>query len=162
MFGHVVPVATGVATTGGYFKFSQKKGLMMTSSHSEAFVKSGRRLAAAAAVSAAALAFPMAAMAASFKLTPHIRNHTPIINRKWPLEIDVTKGRDKLSGTVKYQFLFSGSVVSTQKGHRFKNGVYKDTMKFPPDSLGEPLTLRILVTTRYGTEHVDWKVTSKK
>ncbi len=36
-------------------------------------------------------------------------------------------------------------------------------MIFPAQSLGEPLTLRILVTVpRYGTEHLDWKITTQK
>lgn len=110
-----------------------------------------------------ALALPGSASAAGFKVTPHIANHTPIINRKWPLRLTVTRGRTKLSGSVRYEFMFAGSVVSDQPGHRFSHGVYRDTMIFPPKSLGEPLTLRILVTVpRYGTEHVDWRVRSKR
>ena len=36
-------------------------------------------------------------------------------------------------------------------------------MIFPAQSLGEPLTLRILVTVpKYGTEHLDWTVTTQK
>jgi hypothetical protein len=110
----------------------------------------------------AALALPASALAASFKLTPHIANHTPTVNKKWPVTIDVTKGKAKLSGSVKYQFLFDGSVVSNQPGHSFTNGVYKDAMLFPSKSLGPVLTLRILVKTKYGTEHLDWKIQTKK
>lgn len=110
----------------------------------------------------AALALPAAALAASFKLTPHIANHAPIVNKKWPITVDVTKGTTKLSGSVTYQFLFSGSVVSTQKGHSFKDGVYKDSLDFPSNSLGQKLTLRIVVKTKNGTEHLDWAITPKK
>jgi hypothetical protein len=110
----------------------------------------------------ATLAVPASALAAAFKLTPHIANHTPTVNVKWPITVDVTKGRLKLNGSVKYEFLFQGSVVSQQPGHRFTRGVYKDTLLFPSDSLGQQLTLRISVKTKYGTEHLDWAVMSKQ
>ncbi len=122
-----------------------------------------RRRAAFGLVLLAGLALPSSAVAAAFKLTPHIANHAPTINRKWPITVDVTKGKAKLSGSVKYEFMFSGTVVSTQKGHRFTGGVYNDQMLFPSNSVGQPLTLRILVTVpKYGTEHVDWKITPRK
>jgi hypothetical protein len=109
-----------------------------------------------------ALALPASALAAAFKLTPHIANHTPTVNVKWPITVDVTKGKLKLNGSVKYEFLFQGSVVSHQPGHGFTHGVYRDTLLFPPDSLGQQLTLRIIVKTKYGTEHLDWAVMSKQ
>jgi hypothetical protein len=110
-----------------------------------------------------ALALPAAAQAASFKITPHIRNHTPIVNQKWPVELTVTAGKKRLSGSVRYEFLFYGSVVSHQPGHRFTHGIYRDTMVFPAKSLGQPLTLRILVTvpSYHRTEHIDWKLQTK-
>ena len=109
------------------------------------------------------LALPATALAASFKITPHIANHTPTVNKKWPVKLTINKGKTKLSGTVKYEFLFDGSVVSHQPGHKFTHGSYTDTMIFPAQSLGEPLTLRILVTVpKYGTEHLDWKITTQK
>ncbi|MDE3131499.1 MAG: hypothetical protein KGL16_10130 [Acidobacteriota bacterium] len=117
------------------------------------------------ALSAGAMlaALPATAQAARFKITPHIANHTPTIDKKWPVELTITRGRAKLSGSVKYQFLFQGSVVSHQPGHAFKRGVYRDTMLFPAQALGQPLTLRILVTVkRYGTEHIDWAVKAQQ
>jgi hypothetical protein len=108
------------------------------------------------------LALPASAFAASFKITPHIPNHTPTINVKWPVRLTVTSGSKRLSGAVKYEFFFQGTVVSHQAGHRFTRGVYYDTMIFPGNSLGQPLTLRILVTVpKYGTRHIDWKITTK-
>ena len=124
----------------------------------------GSRSGAIALVAASCLALPASAFAASFKITPHIANHTPIVDRKWPVELTVTRGKTKLSGTVVYQFMFAGSVVSTQPVHgsyKFKAGVYRDKMIFPKQSLGQPLTLRFVVKTRYGTEHVDWKIKTK-
>jgi hypothetical protein len=134
----------------------------MNSSSQQRGWGAGRRAIFPVLALVAVLAMPSAALAASFKLTPHITNHTPTINKNWPVIVDVTRGKVKLSGSVKYQFLFGGAVVSTQKGHTFKNGVYRDNMIFPSSSLGEPLTLRIVVKTKYGTEHLDWKVTAQR
>jgi hypothetical protein len=114
------------------------------------------------AATLATLALPASALAAAFKLTPHIANHTPTVNVKWPITVDVTKGRLKLNGSVRYEFLFQGSVVSHQPGHGFTRGVYTDKLLFPSDSLGQPLTLRIIVKTKYGTEHLDWAVQSRQ
>jgi hypothetical protein len=122
-----------------------------------------RRLLPFAAATGAALSLAPAAQAATFKVRAHFLNHTPVVNRKWPLVLDVTRGRERLSGNVRYEFLYQGQVVSHQPGHRFKHGVYRDTMKFPANSLGEPLTLRVIVTVPHmGTEHIDWAIHSKR
>lgn len=131
--------------------------------HATGSSRSRRRLPPVALAIIATLALPATALAASFKITPHIANHTPTINKKWPVRLTVTSGKKKLSGTVKYEFLFEGAVVSHQAGRSFTRGVYNDTMLFPGQSLNQPLTLRILVTVpKYGTEHLDWKVTAQK
>ena len=113
----------------------------------------------------AALVLPASALAASFKITVHIANHAPVVNKKWPIELTVTRSHKKLSGTVRYQWMFDGTVVRTQPLHgsfKFKHGVYQDQLVFPRASLGEALTLRFLVKTRYGTEHADWKLVTKR
>jgi hypothetical protein len=121
-----------------------------------------RRLSPAVALAAvAALAFPAAALSAGFAIVVHIGNHTPIAGRRWPIELTITRGRRRLEGAVRYQFMFAGVIVRTQPKHgafRFKRGVYRDQLVFPRQSIGQPLTLRFLVTTRYGTEHADWKL----
>lgn len=112
-------------------------------------------------VALAALAFPATALAASFTVKAHFPNHTPIANVKWWITLDVTKGKTKLSGSVKYQFLFDGSVVSTQPGKKFKHGYYRDGLTFTSPAVGQPLTLVVEVTTKYGTKDVKWAVTTQ-
>ena len=81
----------------------------------------------------------------------------------------VTKGSHKLSGkVVHYQFLFDGQVVSTQPAGEpsnhwgdFSHGVFHDTLQFPYESVGEHITLRVVVKTKYGTQHVDWWIVAK-
>jgi hypothetical protein len=129
----------------------------------------GALVAAAAALiivtAPAASASQAAASAAGFKITVRIANHTPVVGRRWPIELKVDKGRRRLSGTVRYQFMFAGVVVRTQPLHgafKFKHGIYRDDLVFPHQSVGQPLTLRFLVRTRYGIKHADWALETRK
>jgi hypothetical protein len=111
----------------------------------------------------ATLAIPASTQAASkFTIVSHFPNHTPTANTGWKITLDVTKGKTKLSGSGKYEFEFSGTVVSRQPGKKFTNGLYKDTLTFPSSAVGEPLTLVVLITTKYGTESVSWSVNAKQ
>jgi len=107
---------------------------------------------------ALALALAPPASAASFTAHLHAHDHAPKVNQPWPITVTATRGKTKLSGSVKYQFLFQGQVVSRQPGGKFRHGVYRDKLTFPGESVGYKLTLRVLVTTKYGTEHLDWSV----
>ena len=129
------------------------------------------RVCLLAAAMLAALVWPGAALATTqptitvdkkFKVVAYFPNHTPIANKGWPITVDVTKGKTRLSGSVKYEFEYNGTVVSHQPGHTFKNGVYKDDLTFTSAGIGQPLTLVVEVTTKYGTEDVNWAVTTKK
>lgn len=125
----------------------------------------GPAILAAVALAVLALAAPALAHAPRFKIAVRIANHTPIADKPWPLELRITRGRRRLSGTVRYQFLFAGVVVRTQPQHgafRFRHGVYRDQLVFPAQAIGQPLTLRFLVKTRYGTSHADWKLVVQK
>lgn len=104
------------------------------------------------------LALSAPALAAPFTARLSAPNHTPIATKKWPITITVTRGHTKLSGSVKYQFLFQGQLESTQPGKSFKGGVYHDSLTFPKEAVGFPLTLRIVVKTSYGTVDIDWSV----
>ncbi|HWE58597.1 MAG TPA: hypothetical protein VG228_02790 [Solirubrobacteraceae bacterium] len=125
-----------------------------------------RRLVGPAALAViGALALPATALATGFTIRVHIANHTPIAGRRWPIELTITRGRQRLSGNVRYQFMFAGVVVRTQPARgafKFTRGVYRDQLVFPKQSIGEPLTLRFLVRTRYGTEHADWRLETRR
>ena len=131
--------------------------------------RSGRQLrrrlpCVVALVLVGAFIFPASALSAGFSIAVHIANHTPIAGKRWPIELTITRGHQRLAGTVRYQFLFAGVVVRTQPPHgafKFRHGVYRDQLVFPRQSVGQPLTLRFLVRTRYGTRHVDWKLRTR-
>lgn len=109
-------------------------------------------------VAALVLAIPASASAASF--TAHLKapNHTPTAGRNWPITVTATRGRAKLSGSVRYRFLYNGTVVGRHFGRNFKHGVCHDKLLFPATAVGFPLTLQVVVKTKYGTDYIDWTV----
>lgn len=113
-------------------------------------------------VTALALAVPASASAAAFTAHLHAPNHSPVAGKKWAITVTATHGSAKLSGSVRYQFLYGGTVVGNQKGGSFKHGVFHDTLLFPKRSVGYPLTLRVVVKTRYGTVYIPWTVNVRK
>lgn len=106
---------------------------------------------------AAALAVPANALAGGF--TAHLyvpgNTHQPKVGN-WRIKVTATRGKQKLSGHVHYNFLFEGMVVSTQAGYSFKNGVYHDTLMWPKRAVGHTITLQVVVVTRYGTDDLNW------
>ena len=120
------------------------------------------RMIVAAVVAVVLLALPASASAAPFKAMLHAPNHTPKVNTKWKITVDVTRGAAKLSGSVKYEFVFGGAVVGHQPGHSFTNGVYRDGLVFPASAVGMKLTLRTIVKTKYGTVTLPWTVMTQK
>ncbi|HWF25328.1 MAG TPA: hypothetical protein VG275_07775 [Solirubrobacteraceae bacterium] len=109
-------------------------------------------------VAALALAVPATASAAGFTAHFYAPNHTPIANQYWHVTTTATHNGTKLSGSVRYQFLFGGTVVSSRPGGSFKDGVFHDKLRFPNKSVGISLTLRVVVKTKYGTDHINWAV----
>ena len=92
-------------------------------------------------------------------------SHDPIVNQKWTYTVTITDAKGvKLSGTETTQYLFSGSVVGTEKpvNVQFEKGVYRDTIEFPATAVGYPLVVQATVKTSIGTGKADWTVTVKK
>lgn len=79
----------------------------------------------------------------------------PHAGRDWPVTITATRAGRPLDGTVSYAFLFGASVVDRRGPYRLRGGHYHDELTFPPRAAGIPLTFRAIVTTRYGTRHLD-------
>ncbi len=127
------------------------------------FVITGSRRRAALVLIALtfALVVPASASAAPFAARLHAPNHSPTAGRLWPITVDVTRGGAKLSGSVRYQFVYDGSVVAGKPGHSFSRGVYRDSLLFPRDAVGHALTLRVVVSTRYGTVALNWAVKAR-
>ena len=113
------------------------------------------RLALLGAAAILALALPAPALAGGFTARLYAPNHQPKVGF-WHITVTATRGGQKLSGTVNYRFLFNGFVVSHQRGHAFRNGVYRDALKWPARAVGHTITLQVVVSTRYGTDYLNW------
>ena len=118
-------------------------------------------LAATATTSAAPTASPSVRWSA--KLTAP--GHSPKARKRWPVKIVVkTAGGKPLSGTVQYNFLFNGTVVGVRSCLDHGNtpckfrGTYRDVLHFPAKAIGQPLTLRFIVKTRFGTKNIDYPI----
>lgn len=111
----------------------------------------------AAAAATAALALPASALAARpFSAKLIIGTHQPKVGYQ-PLTVEAWKGTQKLSGTVRYQFLVQGlGVVGREPGGSFRHGVYHDKLKWPGRAVGHTVTVQVIVTTRYGTDYLYW------
>jgi len=113
------------------------------------------RPALAGAVAVAALALPASALAGGFTAHLYAPSHQPKVG-SWRIKVTATRGRQKLSGSVNYRFLYQGQVVSEKPGHKFTRGVYYDTLKWPRAAVGHTITLQVVVSTRYGTDYENW------
>jgi len=69
-----------------------------------------------------------------------------------------------LPGAVVTEFTFGGQVVGreTPPTHNLSGGRLRDTITFPPASLGEPIALQTVVHTRLGSITLAWPVTPTK
>ncbi len=88
-------------------------------------------------------------------------NHAPAANKDWRYSLTVTDAAGRpLSGTVDIEFVFGGMVVGhdTPPTHPVTNGRWHDTLRFPADAVGEPLTFRAVVHTRLGSITLDWPI----
>jgi hypothetical protein len=102
---------------------------------------------------------------ASVKATLTGQNHDPVIKKHWTYTVTVADVHGHpLSGTTDTGFAFQGNVVGHEKPryHTIKDGHLRDTIEFPPDSVGVPLELHVVVHTKLGSVTLEWPVTSKK
>ena len=102
-----------------------------------------------------AFALPASAVAGGFTARLYAPSHQPRVG-KWSIKVTATRGRQKLSGSVSYRYLFQGVVVSTQPGGHFTRGVYRDTLTWPRRAVGHAITMQVVVQTRYGTDYLNW------
>jgi hypothetical protein len=124
--------------------------------------RSGRiRTVFAVAAILAMLAIPATALASAFSVKATFPKGNPTAGKAWPISLKVTKGKQKLSGSVKYDFVIPGITSRTRNGHAFKGGVYRDKLKFPKAAVGIKIDLYVIVKTKDGTVKVEHTVTTR-
>jgi hypothetical protein len=123
-------------------------------------------LGACTFVTASAAASPAVVKASSGPLSATLApgSHTPKVNVKYPITVTATLSGKPAHATAIYEFLFGGAVVSTQyvKGNKHFSftGHYSDTLLFPADAAGEPLTFRVVIRAAGHTVNLNWSITS--
>jgi hypothetical protein len=101
----------------------------------------------------------LAGTAASFNVTLHAGTHHPAVNARWPYSVRVVDATghplrarisvavvDPIGGVHPTLFYVSDTKYVTNIPFR---GVFRDAVKWPPESKGYPLTFR--VTVKVGT-----------
>jgi hypothetical protein len=68
-----------------------------------------------------------------------------------------------LAGSVTIQFALGSQIVGhdTPATHRLRNGRWHDVLRFPPRSVGIPLTFQTVVRTPAGAVTLNWPVKVK-
>jgi hypothetical protein len=93
-------------------------------------------------------------------------NHAPVAGKNWTYTVHVTDAAGKpLTGTVETDFVVAGLGVvgkETPAVHKLGNGVLTDTVQFPADAVGHPITLVTVVHTSAGSVAVGWPVNVSK
>jgi len=122
---------------------------------------------ATASTSAAATTAPTRGGGTSSVSTGPVRgtlqaeNHTPKVGQEWSYSVTATDaGGHPLPGTVNTQFVFGGQVVGRESPptHRLTNGHLQDTLEFPAQAVGVPLTVQTVIHTNLGSITLDWPV----
>lgn len=107
-----------------------------------------------------------AASAGPLRATIVPGTHSPRINASWPLSVTATLHGKPVRASAVYRFLFGTVVVATQYPRSNKHfsftGRFSDTFVFPPDSLGQPLTLEVVVSSDADTVALAWSIESKR
>lgn|SRR5437764_10337098 len=100
------------------------------------------------------------------RATLHGANHTPVAGKNWTYTLHVTDAGGKpLAGSVDTDFVVAGLGVVGKESppvHKLKNGTLSDTLQFPADAVGHPITLVTVVHTSAGAVAVGWSVNVSK
>ncbi len=122
------------------------------------------------AVVASTLLVAPALAAPPFKATFWAPTHTPKVNTRWPYRVTATDLHGKpIAAKLTVQVVDPfGGVHAVQFYANTKNvvnhpfvGTFKDAVKWPPESRGFKLTLRLIVKAKGGTVTLLYKVTSR-
>jgi hypothetical protein len=99
----------------------------------------------------------------SATLKPSTR--TPKINTKWPITVTATLKGMPAHASAAYEFLFAGTPVGgTQYPYNNKRytftGHFSDNLVFPRASVGQPLTLDVVIKAAGHTVNLLWSIKS--
>jgi hypothetical protein len=85
--------------------------------------------------------------APAIRATLRAPTHTPKVNAAWHYVVRVTNvAGQPVAALVHLQAMFQGVAVGQIGLHRVSNGVWSETIKWPPASVGQPLVFQVLAT----------------
>jgi len=92
-------------------------------------------------------------------------NHTPVANKPWYYTVRATNSAGKpVSATVHAQVLTQGQVVGQIDNgavHNAPHGIWTEEVTWPPASVGQPLTMQVVVTALGTTATADYTIQVK-
>ncbi|MEA2444122.1 MAG: hypothetical protein QOJ12_1414 [Thermoleophilales bacterium] len=71
--------------------------------------------------------------------------HSPQVGRKWRLTVSASDSGKQLAGHVTIDVLHQGAVVGHAGGGKLANGSYSHDFDWPPEAVGQPLTVKTTV-----------------
>jgi hypothetical protein len=90
--------------------------------------------------------------------------HHPKVNTRWPLTVTATLHGKPARATSFYLYLLGSAQVGKEypfgKNPYWFTGHYSDHFVWPSDSLAQPLTLQVVVSSAGHTVRLDWAVTT--
>ncbi len=94
---------------------------------------------------------PQVGAAAGFRATLRAPGHYPKAGRAWPIVVTATYRGRGVRASVRYEFLYGGRVVARRSFYRFTGRFRDGGFVWPRRAAGIRLTLRAVVSSRYGT-----------
>jgi hypothetical protein len=119
-----------------------------------------------AAVPAAAGTQQVKASKGPLSATLAASGNSPKINTRWPINVTATlNGKPAAHASAIYEFLYDGvpggapQYPKNNKRYTF-TGHFSDNIVFPTATVGQTLTLRVVVKDAGHTVNLDWTITS--
>ena len=147
-------LSTGLAGCGGSTSSSTSSATTHTSSTTSAAPAATTHSQSAASVTTGPVRGAL-----------HAENHAPRVKQNWRYSVVASDAAGHpLSGAVDIEFVFAGQVVGrdTPPTHPVAHGHWQDTIQFPADAVGMPLTFQAVVHTRVGSITLDWPITVRR
>ncbi len=111
----------------------------------------------ASATTASSAATTTTPPAAAIRVRLTAPTHTPVANTAWHYVVRVTNAAGApVPAIVHLQALFQGQVVGQIGLHRVAHGVWAETIKWPPASVGQPLVFQVKATANGVTATVNY------
>lgn len=94
----------------------------------------------------------------TLKATMQAPTHNPKVNAKWTLHFSVSSAGKPAKATVSFYWLYGGAVVAGPRERHTFTGSYTDTLTWPAQAVGEPLTFRAAIVSGKSTIDLDYAV----